>query len=577
MKNALISALALVFLLAILAGSVSAFNYYENYTLNLSKVNYFDDFNRSDGNATGSNMTYGGATWFFGGEILNGTMQLDDNYTNYGASIMNPDIYYNTTQVLEFDWNRVEFLNYGSTLDLILGQNISSPTAYFELYFLHESNGTDGSIVCDTNATTYYENTWYHLKIVIDKENHLISVYNDGSPVCENVSFTESAGDTDFWALFATTDSYESVTQFDNIVNYNGTESPYFQTELCYQESTNISTLCGGKSTGSYAYDAGWEGNNVGTGEDIIDGNWSTGARLWINVSNAFLYINYTKPTRALSADWQWQDGCTGLFNLSVPEQCFNASGTLEFYLSADQNSQNYWCNNGTDWVWLMNCTNWAVNRYEYEEGLWWDMLPCTPDWTCTGYDSCLTNDTQNCNAVTDLNSCGNDYMGDYSEFTPQVCDYCTPDEICDTWGVCQLNNTQPCVSVTDNNGCYAITGLPADIPTNPAEWTPQACVYCVPDWNCNGWGTCTNGSQPCNSVSDLNLCGASYEGNYSEFTPQNCSTPLYTPSYVTGDLTGLTFDTLGSGLIAVLSLIGVIVLVNIIIWGLNRFKGGLR
>ena len=33
-----------------------------------------------------------------------------------------------------------------------------------------------------------------------------------------------------------------------------------------------------------------------------------------------------------------------------------------------------------------------------------------------------MTNDTQLCNAVTDNNQCGEQYGGDYSEFTPQSC-----------------------------------------------------------------------------------------------------------------------------------------------------------
>jgi hypothetical protein len=48
----------------------------------------------------------------------------------------------------------------------------------------------------------------------------------------------------------------------------------------------------------------------------------------------------------------------------------------------------------------------------------------CTPNWTCDGYAACLPNNTQECNSVLDLNTCGDTYGGDYSEFEPQVCVY---------------------------------------------------------------------------------------------------------------------------------------------------------
>ena len=50
----------------------------------------------------------------------------------------------------------------------------------------------------------------------------------------------------------------------------------------------------------------------------------------------------------------------------------------------------------------------------------------CYPSWLCDGYGSCLINDTQSCNAVVDAYLCGVNYTGDYSEFTPQSCNYCT-------------------------------------------------------------------------------------------------------------------------------------------------------
>lgn len=46
---------------------------------------------------------------------------------------------------------------------------------------------------------------------------------------------------------------------------------------------------------------------------------------------------------------------------------------------------------------------------------------PCVENWTCSGYGSCV-NLTQDCIAVTDENTCGTNYTGNYSEFSPQAC-----------------------------------------------------------------------------------------------------------------------------------------------------------
>jgi len=43
----------------------------------------------------------------------------------------------------------------------------------------------------------------------------------------------------------------------------------------------------------------------------------------------------------------------------------------------------------------------------------------CTPDWVCSDYGDCINNSIL-CNDTIDLNSCGEAYTGNYSEFPPQ-------------------------------------------------------------------------------------------------------------------------------------------------------------
>ena len=50
---------------------------------------------------------------------------------------------------------------------------------------------------------------------------------------------------------------------------------------------------------------------------------------------------------------------------------------------------------------------------------------PCTPDWSCVGYQECVSPATEAmCNNVTDINACGDIYSGNYSEFNTSECSY---------------------------------------------------------------------------------------------------------------------------------------------------------
>ena len=60
-------------------------------------------------------------------------------------------------------------------------------------------------------------------------------------------------------------------------------------TEWCFQETANISTSCGGLSTGTYRFTGDWS-NTV----HLFDGLYNTqGTSL---TDSSFFYINYSKP-----------------------------------------------------------------------------------------------------------------------------------------------------------------------------------------------------------------------------------------------------------------------------------------
>ncbi len=228
-----------------------------------------------------------------------------------------------------------------------------------------------------------------------------------------------------------------------------------------------------------------------------------------------------------------------------------------------------------------------------------WDSRPedkiyscdyCTPSWTCDGYGACQPDDKRYCNSAWDTKNCysqtwldSDKYHGDYSEFSPIVCDYCIPNWVevntkCnsddtvtgyymdsnDCFAKTGLssdlqgrpgNNTYACDYCTPNwmetnttcntddtitgyyvdaNGCYSQTGLNSD--NNPPENNTYLCDFCTPEWECVSHGPCQpNNIQVCDGVSDVNGCYAQtglvsdeYQGNYLEFN-QSCQYTNYT------------------------------------------------
>lgn len=157
-----------------------------------------------------------------------------------------------------------------------------------------------------------------------------------------------------------------------------------------------------------------------------------------------------------------------------------------------------------------------------YDAGVWFE-INCTANWSCSLYGDCNTSDQRPCIEAEDLNECGEEYAGDYSEFEPQECDYCTPSWSCSEYGEC-VDNVKECLNVSDVNNCYAQTGLGSD------------------EFN----GTLSNYNT---------VCGG------------------YVPTYSTSDYTGMVTSGLGEAGTEIIALMGVIVTSVAVIFGIHRFR----
>lgn len=106
-------------------------------------------------------------------------------------------------------------------------------------------------------------------------------------------------------------------------------------TKICYQETANVSTACGGYNNGSYSF-PGIE-----------------------SAFTEYMYINYSKPAFALNAIWQIKNNATQIFNVSIPSSCWNSNNNiLQLRVLVElvtgvlgKNSQQ--CYNGVSWEYI--------------------------------------------------------------------------------------------------------------------------------------------------------------------------------------------------------------------------------
>lgn len=113
--------------------------------------------------------------------------------------------------------------------------------------------------------------------------------------------------------------------------------------KICYQESANVSTACGGMNTGGYDNGLSPAG---GDGSVLYDGNWGTGAAGY-GGGQIILRVNYTKPLGAINTSLWLVKDTGGEANLSVAN-CWNTYiDKIELRASSDGGTSITWqCRN---------------------------------------------------------------------------------------------------------------------------------------------------------------------------------------------------------------------------------------
>lgn len=274
-------------------------------------------------------------------------ISFTDGTLENGANVSQSNIYINTT------WTETNF------------QNIT--------FKANENIYTTTSLVYSHNFTGLADGYYYYNVTVCDKANNC-NVTETRIILLDTVAPNIEQG-------YTGVDGYTPAinnTFFKNAtINFTVDVSEISFFIFCYQEFANVSTDCGGLSTGNYGFSA-----TITNPENAIDGNWNSLASF--GYPNQFVYINYTVPTNALQSIWQIKTKAynsapcywgTPFLNHTInSSNCWN-NNIIQTRVSGASSSfgTEHQCYNGTTWISLFSCPNPGSSGL-YEEAMIWNL-----------------------------------------------------------------------------------------------------------------------------------------------------------------------------------------------------------
>lgn len=232
------------------------------------------------------------------------------------------------------------------------------------------NNITVNFVASDTNdlSSKWYNNgtanityPGVHTVIVPQGTNTFMFYAND---TYGNVNTTTVTFYVDSIAPLITVNSPLNQTYTTNNISIN-----FSSTVLCYQESANVSTSCGGLNTGSY---------NASSTSATYDGSYSTGD------VNGQVVVNYTKPINALNTSlWQYkymdsEFNTVVIANTTIPQSCWDYSANnINLKMAKTGTGFNIrvtlYCYNGA-WTNFYQTNAGELAPTIYEEGMWWNI-----------------------------------------------------------------------------------------------------------------------------------------------------------------------------------------------------------
>jgi len=354
------------------------------------------------GNSLNYKINYDGSCYQETANINTACGGLDSgNYNTITATY----IYINYTKPLFAYNNSLWMVKHGGTSDL--PYNISIPNNCFnqiKLMFRMYTNLSPATLIDTSYVQCYNGTTWQTIGTVQSGWEAYTGGGNNPSPSQTydgnwNTHIIGGNGGTTWYSevtpYFGNNSKLFEEAMWWNLTTYNNSINYYFSPNLsylnepitlylntstsefidyivnnysCYQETANISTACGGLSTGNYSINAStWSGNGSG----LSDGNWSSFS---FSSANNFFLINYSKPINALNNSlWQIKSA-TNTYNFSIPLSCWNNSNTIMLRINSSFSLAYSLaeCYNGSAWIsqTIPNSGFYSI----FEEAMWWNI-----------------------------------------------------------------------------------------------------------------------------------------------------------------------------------------------------------
>ena len=167
-------------------------------------------------------------------------------------------------------------------------------------------------------------------------------------------------------------------------------------------------------------------------------------------------------------------DGYLDFGGFEFPLDANNYLDDIKIY---DNCTPEWYCSDCYGGSCLEVTDNQSCGTFEPELSLY-DGECCNPDYVCDGYDSCDIDDFADCNSVFDNGGCGENYSGNYSEYSSQVCNYCDSDVQLHNQTECLLNEFTTCYVDNNFGVCCNVTSIPEDCPkATEYECTTENCI----------------------------------------------------------------------------------------------------
>jgi hypothetical protein len=219
-------------MMLMLAMCVTAYDFYENYTLNISMVGVYDNFTRTSSDV--GNMTYPtNHSWTetdsSGTPTDTAEFYVDGDYLTFNttgaSSKMSTEISPVDLYTIEFDLQRINFSFFQFRIGDSNGTNlVTIPALTIEFTY-----GFDGCFGATNQDYDVPDDDWHHYILQFNLTSNDTRFLRDGYEQC-HVNLTtdrQSINLFDFHSYQDSGDGSETNYRIDNFVTWEGTESPY--------------------------------------------------------------------------------------------------------------------------------------------------------------------------------------------------------------------------------------------------------------------------------------------------------------------------------------------------------------